>query len=62
MADARTNPVSGLSDTLYRFFDGDIWHSFKRSPVTIGAALVTFLYFFLAAFGPLVAPHNHHYE
>ena len=58
MADTNMTSGSGIMDGLRRFFDGDIWYSFTRSPVTIVAAAITFLYFFMAAFGPLVAPHN----
>ncbi len=43
---------------LARALDTDIWHSFKKSPVTIVAAAVTVLFFFGAAFAPLVAPYN----
>lgn len=48
----------GVADAIHRFFDGDVWYSFTRSPLTMVAAFVTFLYFFMAAFGPWVAPHN----
>ncbi|GHD54749.1 ABC transporter permease [Thalassobaculum fulvum] len=57
MADAHTS-APGLLDPLRRFLDGDVWASFKRSPVTVGAAAVTLLYFLAAAFGPWVAPHD----
>ena len=43
---------------LQRFFDGDVWHSFKASPVAIGAALVAAVCIFCALFAPWVAPHN----
>jgi peptide/nickel transport system permease protein len=43
---------------LARFFDGDVWHSFKASPVAIGAAVVAALCIFGALFAPWVAPHN----
>jgi peptide/nickel transport system permease protein len=43
---------------LGRFFDGDVWHSFKTSPVAIGAAVVAALCVFGALFAPWVAPHN----
>ncbi len=58
MADTSAPRTAVVVDSLRRFFDGDIWFSFKRSPVTIIAAVVTFIYFFLGLFGPLVAPHN----
>lgn len=41
-----------------RFFDGDVWHSFKSSPVAVGAALVAAVCVFCALFAPWVAPHN----
>ncbi|MFN7726877.1 MAG: ABC transporter permease [Rubrivivax sp.] len=43
---------------LARFLDGDLWFSFKSSPVAIGAALIAFICIFCAAFAPWVAPHN----
>jgi peptide/nickel transport system permease protein len=43
---------------LQRFFDGDVWHSFRTSPMAIGAALVAALCIFSALFAPWVAPHN----
>jgi peptide/nickel transport system permease protein len=44
--------------TLQRFFDGDVWHSFRTSPMAIGAAVVAALCIFSALFAPWVAPHN----
>ena len=43
---------------LKRFFDGDVWHSFRTSPVAIGAAVVAFICVFCALFANWVAPHN----
>jgi peptide/nickel transport system permease protein len=43
---------------LGRFFDGDVWHSFRSSPMAIGAAVVAALCLFSALFAPWVAPHN----
>ena len=43
---------------LARFLDGDVWHSFKSSPVAIGAALVAAVCIVCALFAPWVAPHN----
>jgi peptide/nickel transport system permease protein len=43
---------------LERFFDGDVWHSFRSSPMAIGAAVVAMLCIFSALFAPWVAPHN----
>ena len=41
-----------------RFFGGDVWHSFRSSPVAIGAAAVAAICIFCAAFAGWVAPHN----
>ena len=41
-----------------RFLDGDIWHSFKQSPVAIVAALIAFICVFSAVFANVVAPHQ----
>ena len=41
-----------------RFFDGDVWHSFRSSPMAMGAALVALACVFVAAFAGFVAPHN----
>ncbi|MDH4289307.1 MAG: ABC transporter permease [Aquincola sp.] len=41
-----------------RFLDGDVWHSFRSSPVAIGAALVAAVCIFCALFANWVAPHN----
>ena len=46
------------SAALVRFFDGDVWHSFRTSPVAIGAAAVAFVCVFCALFAGWVAPHN----
>ncbi len=41
-----------------RFFDGDVWHSFRSTPVAIAAAAVAFVLVFCALFAHWVAPHN----
>jgi peptide/nickel transport system permease protein len=43
---------------LQRFLDGDVWHSFKSSPVAIAAAVIAAVCVFCALFAPWVAPHN----
>jgi peptide/nickel transport system permease protein len=43
---------------LQRFFDGDVWHSFRTSPMAVGAAVVAAVCVFCALFAPWVAPHN----
>jgi peptide/nickel transport system permease protein len=42
----------------HRFIDGDIFYSFRRSPVTVVAAAVTAAFILASAFAPIVAPHN----
>ena len=46
------------ASALERFFDGDVWHSFRTSPMAIGAAVVAAVCIFSALFAPWVAPHN----
>jgi peptide/nickel transport system permease protein len=41
-----------------RFLDGDVWHSFRSTPVAIAAAVVAFVLVFCALFAHWVAPHN----
>ncbi len=41
-----------------RFLDGDVWHSFRGSPVAIGAALVALACLCCALFANLIAPHD----
>jgi peptide/nickel transport system permease protein len=43
---------------LARFFDSDIWHSFRRSPTAIVAALIAALCIFCALFAGWLAPQN----
>ncbi len=50
--------MSRLKDVFQRFFDGDIWYSFKQHPMVITAAVVALLCILAAVFAPLVAPHN----
>ncbi len=56
-ADANA-PVTIPSGRFRRFFDGDVWHSFKQSPVAIAAAAIAFLCIFCALFADFIAPHN----
>ncbi|WP_444718839.1 ABC transporter permease [Paucibacter hankyongi] len=48
-------PVQGA---IARFFDGDVWHSFRSSPVAVTAALIALICVFCALFAEWVAPHN----
>jgi peptide/nickel transport system permease protein len=43
---------------IERWFTGDVWHSFRTSPVAIGAAVAALLCIACAAFAPWIAPHN----
>ena len=57
-----TPPVTGAAarppGALRRFFEGDVWFSFRTSPVAIGAAAVALLLVFVAFAAPWVAPHK----
>ena len=41
-----------------RFLAGDVWYSFKRSPVAIGSAVLVLVCVVGALFAPWLAPHN----
>ena len=43
---------------LARFFAGDVWHSFKHSPVAIVSSVLVLICVISAAFAPWLAPHN----
>jgi peptide/nickel transport system permease protein len=47
-----------LEDNLRRFFDGDLFYSFRRSPITITAFVVTVVFFIMAFGAEWIAPHN----
>ncbi len=47
-----------LASNLKAFLDGDVFDSFKRSPVTVTAFLVTVILFASAAFAPWIAPYD----
>jgi peptide/nickel transport system permease protein len=59
-AEATPRPGLGrhLAEAVARFFDGDVWYSFRRSPVTVAAGLITTVFMGSALFAPWVAPHN----
>ncbi len=50
--------MSDAPGALARFFDGDVWHSFRSTPVAIAAAVVALVLAFCALFAGWVAPHN----
>jgi peptide/nickel transport system permease protein len=45
-------------EVFRRFFGGDVFYSFRRSPFTIAAAVIVVVCILAATFAPLVAPHN----
>lgn len=45
-------------ESVNRFLDSDLWWSFKRSPLTVVAAIVAALCIFGAILAPVLAPHN----
>jgi len=47
-----------LFDGLRRFFDGDVFYSFRRSPVTVVSFAVTLILLLAALLAPSLAPHN----
>ena len=47
-----------IADRFRRAVDSDVFYSFRQSPLTMLAALVTVLFFLAAAFAPWVTPHN----
>ncbi len=49
---------SRFADAVRRFLDGDLFHSFCRSPITIVAFVTTCLLFLAALLAPWLAPHN----
>jgi peptide/nickel transport system permease protein len=52
---AKINPVM---DIVKRFFDSDLFYSYRRSPVTIIASILTLLIFICSIGAPLIAPQN----
>lgn len=50
--------IEHLRATAFSFWDSDLFHSFRRSKITVIAGVATALIFFLALFAPWVAPHN----
>jgi peptide/nickel transport system permease protein len=47
-----------MRDNLRRFFDGDLWYSFKRHPLVIIAAIAATICILGSALAPWLAPHN----
>ena len=46
------------ASALSRFIDGDVFHSFRNSPVAVVAAAVAALMILGAVFAPLLSPHD----
>jgi peptide/nickel transport system permease protein len=55
MSTATTPTAPGA---MARFFDSDIWFSFRSSPMAIVAAVIAALCIFCSLFAPWVSPHN----
>ncbi len=49
---------SGLAEHWRRLADSDLYYSFRRSRVTVGAAVVTGIFVLSAVFAPWIAPHD----
>jgi len=50
--------ASGLAERWRRVTDSDLYYSFRRSRVTVGAAMVTGVFIMSAVFAPWIAPHD----
>ena len=57
-AAAESTMAPAAPSALSRFFDGDVWHSFRTSPMAMAAALIAALCVFCSLFAPWVSPHN----
>ncbi|MFX1679697.1 ABC transporter permease [Mitsuaria sp. CC2] len=51
-------PAPRPPNALKRFFDGDVWHSFTRSPFAMVAAFVALCCLVCALFANWIAPHD----
>jgi peptide/nickel transport system permease protein len=47
-----------MKNALIRWFNSDVGHSFRTSPVAMAAAFIAFVCLFCSAFAGWVAPHN----
>ncbi|WP_374446902.1 ABC transporter permease [Stella sp.] len=50
--------VTAPPGALRRFVDSDVFYSFRRSKVTVAAAIVTAIVVFASLLGPWIAPHD----
>ena len=51
-----------MAAALARFFDSDVWWSFKRSPITVASAIVAAICIIGAALAPFLAPRGSDYR
>jgi len=51
-------PLAPDASVLARFLDGDVWYSFKHSPMAIVAAVMALICVVCAVFAGWLAPHN----
>ena len=58
VAPAAAQAAAPSPGALARFLDGDVWYSFKNSPVAIIAAVIALLCLICALFANWIAPHN----
>ena len=55
---AAPEAVAADPGALARFFAGDVWYSFTRSPVAIVSTVLVLICVVSAVFAPWLAPHN----
>ena len=55
---AGTATIVAAPGAFARFLAGDVWHSFRHSPMAITAAVIAAVCVFCSIFAPWVAPHN----
>ena len=53
-----TPSIAAAPGAWARFFDGDVWFSFRQSPTAIVAAVIAALCLICSVFAPWVSPHN----
>jgi len=51
-------PQAAAPSAWRRFFDGDLWHSYRSSPMAILASVIALVCVVCAVFAEFVAPHN----
>ncbi len=47
-----------MRDLVRRFFDSDLWYSFRRNPLVVTAAIAAAICILGSVFAPLLAPYN----